>query len=340
MRRILFAAILTTSFCVSTLFGQAKVGTAGVQFLKIGVSARGVAMADAFTAVANDASALYYNPAGLIQLSKPEAIASHISFPAGVSYEFVGFAYPMPKQNSVIGAFVGGLWTDEMLVTTPVSPYGTGQTFTASDFTVGASYVRRLTDKFTVGGSVKFLNENLADESAYGWAADVGTYYQTGWRKVVLAMLVSNFGPDMNFVNAPFPMPMNFKFGAAMTPYEDKLHSVLLDAEFSHPNDNLEMVSLGAEYSFKKLVFLRLGKKVNGWKRDKWRDYVGSEQGKDPYIEYPVINEDGFISLDGFSIGGGAKFQNIGLSVDYSYAAYGYFGPIHRFTLGYVFKNL
>lgn len=265
MRRIVFAVILITLFSVSGLFGQAKVGTAGVQFLKIGVSARGVAMGDAFTAVANDASALYYNPAGLIQLEKPEAVASHMDFPAGVAYEFIGFAYPMPKQNSVIGAFIGGLWTDEMIETTPTLPYGTGKTFTASDFSVGVSFTRRLTDKFTVGGAVKFINENLADQAAYGWTADVGTYYQTGWRRVVLAMLVSNFGPDMNFVNGPFPMPMNFKFGAAMTPYEDKVNQVVVDAEFSHPNDNLEMISLGVEYGFKGLVFLRCGKKINGW---------------------------------------------------------------------------
>jgi hypothetical protein len=340
MRRTLFAFILLTSFCVSSLFGQAKVGTAGVQFLKIGVSARAVGMGDAFTAIANDASALYYNPAGLIQLKKPEAIASHINFPAGVAYEYLGFVYPMPKQNSVIGAFVGGLWTDDMIETTPALPYGTGRTFTASDFVAGVSFGRRLTDKFTVGGSVKFINENLADEAAYGWTADVGTYYQTGWKKVTLAMLVSNFGPDMNFVNGPFPMPMNFKFGTSIVPYENKTNQVVVDAEFCHPNDNLEMVSVGVEYGYKGLVFLRCGKKMNGWKRDKWREYVGNEQGKDPYIEYPIINENGFISFDGFSLGGGVKFQNIGLSVDYSYATYGYFGAIHRFTLGYIFKNL
>jgi hypothetical protein len=316
------------------------VGTAGEQFLKIGVSARGVGMGDAFTAIANDASALYYNPAGLIQLKQPEAILSHISLPAGISYEYLGFVYPMPKMSSVLGFFVGGLWTDEMVETTPEMPYGTGRTFRASDFTIGTSYVRRLTDKFTVGGNIKFLNENLADEAAYGWTADVGTFYETGWKRIILAMLVSNFGPDMKFVEAPYPMPMNFKVASSIKIIENPTSDLLLDAEFSHPNDNLEMYNFGLEYVWKKTVTIRGGRKINGWSRDKWTDYVGDEQGKNPFIEYPVLDENGDICLDGFTIGGGLKFESIGLTIDYSYSSYGFLGSLHRYTLTYKFKNL
>jgi len=275
------------SLCVSSLFGQAKVGTAGVQFLKIGVSARGVAMADAFTAIANDASALYYNPAGLIQLEQTSAFASHMDFPAGVAFEYLGIAYPMKASASVLGFFVGGLWTDEMKETTPEMPYGTGRTFMASDLAVGVSYVKRLTDKFTVGGSVKFINENLADEAAYGWTADVGTFYETGWKRVVLAMLVSNFGPDMNFVNGPFPMPMNFKVGASIVPILTDDNKLTIDAEFSHPNDNLELICLGVEYTYKGLVSLRGGKKINGWSRDNGRIMSAMNRVKTPTSSIP-----------------------------------------------------
>ena len=339
MRKFLFALLIISLFCWSNLFGQAKVATAGVQFLKLGVSARGVAMGEAFTAVANDASALFYNPAGLIQLKHSEAIFSHIAFPAGVNYEFVGFAYPIPRMNSVLGFQVGGLWTDEMIETTPEMPYGTGRTFTASDLAIGATYAQRLTDKFTVGGSVKFINENLADESAYGWTADVGTFYETGWQRLVIAMLVSNFGGDMNFVDGSFPMPMNFKVAGSIIPILTKTSMLIIDTEFSHPNDNLEMISIGIEYTWKGLVSLRGGRKINGWSRDKWEEYVGDEQAKDPFIEYPVIDEEGKLGLDGFSVGGGLKFESIGLSIDYAYASYGFLGSIHRYTLGYTFKG-
>ncbi len=91
-------------------------------------------------------------------------------------------------------------------------PYGTGRTFIAADFAAGLSYAQSLTDKFSVGSTVKFLQENLADEVAHGWAVDVGTFYETGWRSLTLAMIISNFGPDMQFISTPFPMPIVFKY--------------------------------------------------------------------------------------------------------------------------------
>jgi hypothetical protein len=211
------------------------------------------------------------------------------------------------------------------------------------------TYSQRLTDKFSVGGTLKYLNESLADETANGWAADVGTYYNTGWRGLSIAMSITNFGPDMNFVNSPFPLPINFKFGASVPAMNGPVHKLVVALEGSHPNDNLEQINIGVEYGFKGVAFLRLGKKINGWKRSTWEDYQAAIDPnnqftqhikEDPYMEYPVIDEEGRISLHGASIGGGLKFDNIGLRVDYAYTAYGFLGPLHRFTLAYSFRSL
>jgi len=320
-------------------WGQAKVGTTGVNFLKIGPSSRAVAMADAFLPLADDVSALWYNPAGLVNLRKSELGVSHVSYPADVSYEYLGYAKPLPALGAALGVQVFGLYTDDMIETTPERPFGTGRMFSASDFSASVSFAQRLTDKFSVGATGKFVQENLADEVAQGWAVDVGTFYDTGWKSVKIAMLISNFGPDMKFISSAFPLPMTFKFAMAADLKKTDTSRLTAAVEALHPNDNVEEVHIGFEYAFKETAFLRCGKKVNGFKRSSYDDYLNDMENENPFTEYPMINEDGMVSFDGASFGGGLYFHGIGLAVDYSYANIGFLGDIHRFSLRYRFKR-
>ena len=70
--------VLMSLLLPGVLLAQAKVGTAGAQFLEIGVSARAIGMGEAYVAVSNDATAMYYNPAGLTQLYDREAVFTHV----------------------------------------------------------------------------------------------------------------------------------------------------------------------------------------------------------------------------------------------------------------------
>lgn len=316
-------------------WGQAKVGTAGVQFLKMGVSARAMGMAEAFIGVSDDAAALYYNPGGLLQLQKPDYVLTHIELPAGIKFEYLGGAWPVSRLDAAIGAQVTFLHTDKMDVTTPEMPYGTGQQFTVSDLALGVTYAQRLTNKFCVGGNVKYIEERLADKKAMGVAFDVGTFYDTGWKTIVIAMAITNFGPDMNFVDSPFPMPINFKFGGSMRLMNTAPHELILALEGSHPNDNLEQFNIGLEYGFMDMAFLRAGKKINGAKRYSWDEYLENND-RDPYVEYPIINENGSISTDGLALGAGLKINlpTLSLRVDYAYTNVDKLGTNHFFTLG------
>jgi hypothetical protein len=339
------------------VWAQAKVGTAGVQFLKISPSCRAVGMGEAYVAVANDASAIYHNPGALARLTSPEATVSYIDYAAGVQYGFLGLTHPMEKWNGAWAASIIYLTTGEMDETTPEMPQGTGRKFSAGDIAVGLSYSQKLTDKFSVGGTFKYLNETLADKSANGWAADVGTYYYTGWKSVRIAMLTSNFGPDMKFVDTPFSMPMNFTFGMAGYIWNahdhhwwtgsDSVgtHSLLMGLSWSHPNDNLEVYNIGLEYGFQNTAFIRVGKKINGIKRYGWEDYeakinAGQDaKNRDPFYEYPLFSTDGNFFQNGATVGAGVNFQSVGLTIDYAFTGISYLDNIHRFSLGYKFKK-
>ncbi|NUO19522.1 PorV/PorQ family protein [bacterium] len=353
----LFGLLLACLIAPSMLWAQAKVGTAGVQFLKISPSCRAVGMGEAYVAVATDASAIWHNPGALARLEKPEAVVSWIDYAAGLQYGYLGVSQPVEKLNGTMAASVSYLTTDEMKETTPEMPDGTGRTFTAGDLAVGLSYSQMLTDKFSVGGTLKLVNETLADKSATGWAADVGTFYDTGWKTVRLAMLTSNFGPDMKFVNEEFPLPMNFTFGASMYLVNtndrdwwngsDSLgtHSLLASMAWSHPNDNLEVYNFGLEYGYMNTVFLRAGKKLNGWSRKSWDEYraainAGEDaSGDNPFYEFPLFSRNGTFFGNGATIGAGLNLAKAGLTIDYAFTGISFLENIHRFSLGYRFTK-
>jgi hypothetical protein len=309
MRRALLCGLLLLFLPESIAFGQAKVGTAGAQFLEIGVSARAVGMGEAFLAISDDASALYYNPAGLVQIEKLELMASHIDYPVGISYEFLGLAYPASNLGGVWGLGFYMLSSGDIPLTTyyypsDEDPFSSGQTFSAKEYALALSYAASLTDRFSVGLTFKYINQNYESENASGWAADVGTLYNTGFRGFKIAMAISNFGPDLKFIEIGYPLPMNFKFGGSLDVINNGSHRATFGLEGSHPNDNLEKFNGGIEYWYNDVFALRIG------------NHFANDVG-------------------GFTAGTGMKVNLSGfkLGFDYAYHDFGYLSQIHRFSV-------
>jgi len=129
------------------VFGQAKVGTTGLNFLELGVSARAMGMAEAFAAGANDASAVYYNPAGLTYVYGRDAMFTHIDMPADINFEFLALTFPLEAVGGVVGVSAYSLNTGDILYTDYYYPLGVDQNndaqyFSAGDMAVAVSYGR------------------------------------------------------------------------------------------------------------------------------------------------------------------------------------------------------
>jgi hypothetical protein len=310
MRKVLFGVVILTLLASPGLvWAQAKVGTAGAQFLELGVSARAIGMGEAFLSISDDASAVYYNPAGLSQLMERQAMFTHVSYPAEISYDFVALVYPTPGFGGVWGVGFSMLNAGDMDY---LGDYEVGlnptQTFTAKDYALSVSYSRSLTDRFSVGVTMKIIDELYDTERAIGWAADVGTLYDTGFKGFKIGMMISNFGPDLKFIEQSYPLPMNFRFGGVVDVIRRGDHSAVFAVEGSHPNDNMEKFNAGVEYWYKDLFALRLGN----------------------HLEY----DEG-----GISAGGGLKFgvSQATMSVDYGYHDMGHLDNTHRFSVGMIF---
>ncbi len=300
MKRILTILALALP---ALLLAQAKVGQSVAQFLEMPVSARAEGMSGSFISVSDDISAIIYNPAGMAWQLSRQACFTHSVLYADMSHEFG--AVSMPMAGGVMGVFFVGLNAGEMDETTPLYPEGTGRTFTAGDLSIGLSYSTRLTDRFAVGINAKYLGEYLADIHAHGWAMDIGTMYKTAFKDVRLGMKLSNFGPDIEFIQESAPLPMAFHFGAAGELIKNSTHRLTLDAEGSHPSDNLEKFQFGTEYAFKEMAFVRGGIKLN-------------------------------YDAEKFTLGAGVKYPVAGMFVraDYSFTYMEKLEHVHRFTLG------
>lgn len=263
-----------------------KSGTTSAKFLGIPIGPRATAMGGAFVAVANDASANYWNPGVLGLLEKNELFLMHSEYFADLGVDYLSAVFPW-EGFGTIGLSVTTLNTSEMLVTTVDDPEGlAGSTFDVGSYAVGLSYGRQLTEKFAIGGTAKYVSERIANSKASGIAVDVGTVFTTPFRNIRLGVSISNFGQKMQIrgddllvqkdidpsiggnnesVNAllstdRFDLPLSLRIGLAHDLIKNANNRVTLAVDGLHPNDAAESVNAGAEYAgFNERFFVRGG---------------------------------------------------------------------------------
>ena len=199
MRRRLLGCTIVVLMCIGVLHAQnPNLGTSGAQFLKIPVGARAAALGGAFTSSGDDASALFWNPAGIVGVKGGALTVSHEEWWAGSRLNHAAYVQSFGEIGS-FGLSFTMMAMDKTEVTTEEDPEGTGQYFDAQDLMLGITYARKLTDDFSVGITAKYVHQRIWNESASGFAVDVGTQYHIGFSDLRLGMSVTNFGGDLTF---------------------------------------------------------------------------------------------------------------------------------------------
>jgi len=187
---------------VIRLYGEENVGTAGGQFLRIPVGARAVAMGKAYSALAHDGSALFWNPAGVVRTpGRKNFFFSHSEYAADIGLDYLSFHGR--GQNYGYGISFGALRSGDILRTTELNQEGTGQYFDANQFFVGLTLARAMTDRFSIGGTVKYYQENLDEFQAKSIMADIGILYYIGLGDTRVGFSVRNFGKDIQADGSP-----------------------------------------------------------------------------------------------------------------------------------------
>jgi hypothetical protein len=137
-----------------------KVGTSAAQFLKIPVGAKAASMGSAFVSVVDNATAMYWNPAGIASLDRMQGSLAHSSWIAGLTHDFIGVVIPVGDRSS-LGISGIALQSEKIEQTTVESPEGTGTFFDAVDLALGITYARAMTDNVDIGATVKYVNQRI-----------------------------------------------------------------------------------------------------------------------------------------------------------------------------------
>ncbi|MGB9663976.1 MAG: PorV/PorQ family protein [Ignavibacteria bacterium] len=325
MKRVfIFIVILSLN-----LFAQnPNLGTSGAQFLQIPIGARNTALGSAVVGLTDDASALFWNPAGIANV---KSTSLHLSFFNWFKFFDVN-AFGVAKNFGdlgVIGASILVLNMDKMEITTELEPNGTGRYFDAQDLSVGLTYARNLTDKFRFGLTMKYIYQRIWNETSNGIAFDIGTQYTLDFQNLTIAMAMTNFGPDLNMsgpdlnvvhdrnnnfplnrltpaklVTDDYPLPLHFQVGIGMDLFKTEFVKSRIGIDASHPNDNRERVHFGSEFTFFDVLSIRSGYKYN-------------------------YDDENFV------IGAGVRtiFNDFMLAFDYSYSAFKILPDVHRVSL-------
>lgn len=312
-----------------------KTGTTSGQFLHIPVGARATALGGAVTASSLDATALVWNPAGIASVQNRQIMIEHSEWFAGIRHNFVGGVLPLGKAGT-IGLHVVALTMDDMEETTFEEQEGTGRTFGAGNYAVGASYARYLMEDFAIGGTIKYVYEKIWNTSAGGWAVDFGTQYVTPFDGMRFGVRIANFGQKLNMegddlittvdidpgsegnnnridarlATDSFDLPLMLQVGVAYDVLESPIVDVTVMADAISPSDAQQSVNLGTELSF--------------------YDGLLSLQAGIPEL---FLGDDRMFR---YAVGGGVRYQmDSGLDLDIGYAMndHQYLGMTSRFSL-------
>jgi hypothetical protein len=246
---------------------------------------------------------------------------SYVQWPADVEFGHVTAVLPVKQIGGSIGLQVGVLATsiDE---TTEEQPFGTGRSFSYSDFVVGATYARRWTDKLLVGVGLKYVREDLGSQvggpTTNAVLLDVGSIFYLGLGSVRIATSLTSFGPQMrpsgDWVSPVtgevrqydgFDPPMVFRYGLAFEPIERENQRLTAALEANQPADNELIFKAGAEWMYMRRLALRSG---YNFRADALKFSAGA----------------GFV----------ADVNPAKLNIDYAWTDGGPLGSIHRMTLG------
>lgn len=291
---------------------NSNAGTSAYPFLKIDVGARPVGMGGAFTGLANDEAALYYNPAGIVGLEGSHYMLEYHNYFVDMQSGFLAMTHQM-GENKALGAYINYLNYGDMDQTDNLG--NVLGTFSGGDWLLGLTFAMRPHEQYQIGVTGKLIYEKIHDYSSAGVAFDLGARYSSNRDRYSAGIMVQNLGFQLSTLGEgdKEKLPLTFRAGGAA---RFRGIPIQFAGDVIVPVDNDVDFAIGGEYYEFDPLFLRIG----------WNSF-GSN--------YRAGGSDD--SWSGLSVGIGFNIKDLGFvknaQISYSYSPAADLGEIHRITL-------
>ncbi|MFH1957034.1 MAG: PorV/PorQ family protein [bacterium] len=286
----------------------AGAGKSGATFLKISPGAGPVGMGGAYTAIANDINALYYNPAGISGIRQNQIGATHTEWLEGINYDFAGGVIPV--RSGSIGISAVYLTTGK--IEGRDESGNKSNDFYSSDLAIMLSHARQINTNMQLGGSIKLIRQSIADENADGFAIDAGVMRKISGR-VNLGLTIRNLGPKMEFIDEKYSLPLSVIAGTSYNLVG--IFNLAMDIAYE-PVDKKRTICLGTEFFPMQFFALRAGYLFQA---------VGALYNSGNNISNSKVTEQN-------GLGGGIGIKVLGYNLDYAIVPYSNLGTTQRIS--------
>ena len=269
---------------LSLTFSQDKIGTSAANFLGISLGSRATALGGAFTSISSDPSSIFYNPASISRNDGNKLTLNNTNWFLDSKILFLAGNYRVNKNISV-GSFIINLDYGDEEITDFNNQEGAGTYWSANDLAFGSTLSFNLTNEFSIGTTIKYINQRIHNETANSIATDIGIYYLSEVKKFSMGFSISNFGLNMildgkdlynridldpedggnnetivaKIKTESWPLPLFLRLGISQQFQVGKNVSLLSSSDFIIPSDDAEIICSGIELNMKDIIVLRFG---------------------------------------------------------------------------------
>lgn len=291
-------AAAASSVHAADIHGSA--GTRAFPTLKIGVGAEAIGMGETGVALAKDAYAPAWNPAGLVKVRRSQVALTNNEWVLDLRQHYAAYAAPLGEKAG--GAISASFFNygeiqgrdDSGAATTTFRPY---------DVTIGVGAGLQVAEGVSVGANAKYLRQQIDDASAQGGAVDLGVSYDVPETSLSLGAAIQHIGTSLAFDAESFSLPTTVRTGLGYRVADDQ---ATIAVDVSKPADNDARIGIGIAYDIVNALTVR-----GGYRYEIGGNELGSSTG----------------------LTGGFGVRYAGFVLDYAFVSYGDLGPTNRVSL-------